>query len=55
MSELDNQRSKTELGMSYTPLPIYLEKLVAHYRNAAIPLPDGYRRRREELKVASES
>jgi nucleoside-diphosphate-sugar epimerase len=53
MSELDNQRSRVELGMSYTPLPIYLEKLVAHYRNADITLPDGYRRRRDELNVAS--
>ena len=55
MSELDNQRSKMELGMSYTPLPIYLEKLVAYCKSAAIPLPDGYRRRREEIKLASES
>ncbi len=55
MSELDNKRSRMELGMSYTPLPIYLEKLVAYYRSAAIPLPDGYRRRNDELKIASES
>jgi nucleoside-diphosphate-sugar epimerase len=54
MSELDNQRSKIELGMSYTPLPLYLEKLVAYYTNAAIPLPDGYRRRQDELKLASD-
>ena len=28
MSELDNQRSKLELGMQYTPLPVYLRNLI---------------------------
>jgi nucleoside-diphosphate-sugar epimerase len=53
MSELDNQRSKLELGMSYTPLPVYLERLVTHYRNAQLPLPEGYERRNEELRLAA--
>ena len=53
MSELDNQRSKLELGMQYTPLRVYLEKMVGHYDGSQLPLPDGYRRRSEEIKLAS--
>jgi len=55
MSELDNQRSKLELGMQYTPLTLYIKKLVAHYENSNLPLPDGYKQRPEELRLASES
>jgi len=54
MSELDNQRSKTELGMQYTPLPIYLQKLVENFGSHPLPLPDGYRRRSEEILLAQE-
>jgi nucleoside-diphosphate-sugar epimerase len=53
MSELDNQRSKLELGMQYTPLPVYLEKMIRHYQSSVLPLPEGYRRRGEEIKLAS--
>jgi nucleoside-diphosphate-sugar epimerase len=53
MSELDNQRSKRELGMQYTPLAVYLEKMVNHYRSSQSALPDGFRRRSEEIKLAS--
>lgn len=54
MSELDNQRSKRELGMQYTPLPIYLRNLVDHYERSSIPAPESYQRRSEEIKLASE-
>ena len=51
MSELDNRRSKEELGMQYTPLPVYLQKLVEYYRSHLPPTPPGYRRRIEELAL----
>lgn len=53
MSELDNRRSKTELGLTYTPVRVYLEKLVDYYRQAQLPIPASYQRRAEELKLAS--
>jgi nucleoside-diphosphate-sugar epimerase len=53
MSELDNQRSKLELGMQYTPLAVYLETLVRHYGDSQRPLPDGYQRRTQEIRLAS--
>jgi nucleoside-diphosphate-sugar epimerase len=49
MSELDNTRSKTELGIAYTPLSTYLARIVAHHRAEPPPTPAGYRRRRAEL------
>jgi nucleoside-diphosphate-sugar epimerase len=49
MSELDNTRSKTELGMSYTPLREYLHKLVDYYDAHKPPQPAGYRRRNAEI------
>lgn len=55
MSELDNQRSKLELGMQYTPLSVYLRNLVAHYETATIPLPDGYQQRMREIQLAHET
>jgi hypothetical protein len=55
MSELDNQQSKVELGMQYTSLPIYLQKLVEYYRSHQLPSPDGYRRRHEEIRLAHEA
>ena len=55
MSELDNQRSKRELGMQYTPLPVYLSKLLGHYKNSQLLMPDGYRRRGEELQLVSKT
>jgi nucleoside-diphosphate-sugar epimerase len=55
MSELDNQRSKMELGMQYTPLEVCLERLITHYSDSEVPLPEGYRRRGEEISLASDS
>jgi nucleoside-diphosphate-sugar epimerase len=52
MSELDNSRSKTELGMSYTPLRDYLKKLVGFYEANPPPTPASYRRRAAELNFA---
>jgi nucleoside-diphosphate-sugar epimerase len=51
MSVLDNRRSKLELGMTYTPVPEYLERLVK--RHASQPLREiaGYRKRQEELAM----
>jgi nucleoside-diphosphate-sugar epimerase len=54
MSELDNQRSKGELGVQYTPLPVYLERLVGYYKAHRPPLPQGYQRRGEEIRLAME-
>jgi hypothetical protein len=54
MSELDNRQSKLELGMQYTPLRVYLSKLVKHYESSEVPMPEGYRRRAEEVKLAYE-
>ncbi len=51
MSELDNTLSKRELGVTYTPLPVYLERIVRFYRDNPPPPPAGYRRRRAELTL----
>lgn len=55
MSELDNTRSKQELGMTYTPLREYLEKIVAHYRENPPARPASYHRRRSELLLLEHS
>ncbi len=52
MSALDNSRSKTELGIVYTPLRDYIAELVAHYDAHSPPPPTSYRRRRAELQFA---
>ncbi len=52
MSELDNRRSKQELGLQYTPFPAYLERLVAHYEAHPPPSPEGYSRRQDEIELA---
>jgi nucleoside-diphosphate-sugar epimerase len=52
MSELDNQLSKSEVGIRYTPLRTYLEKLVAHFRLAPRRTPLGYDRRIAEIRLA---
>ena len=54
MSELDNARSKTELGLRYTPLPDYLVRIVAHHDRQSPPSPAGYRQRSSELKLANQ-
>lgn len=54
MSELDNGRSKLELGMQYTSLPVYLRKLVSYYLSRRLPSPAGYQRRNEEIRLANQ-
>jgi len=49
MSELDNRRSKEELGITYTPLAAYLESIVRHYKDNPKLMPEGYGIRRDEL------
>ncbi|MDZ4770202.1 MAG: NAD-dependent epimerase/dehydratase family protein [Chloroflexota bacterium] len=49
MSELDNTLSKTEFGMTYTPLAAALQKLVAHYQVNPPRKPASYHRRKAEL------
>lgn len=49
MSELDNTRSKTELGITYTPLREYLAAIVDYYETNLPPKPTGYKRRNAEL------
>ena len=53
MSALDNDRSKAELGMRYTPMETYLKKLVAFYSATTPRQIDGYKQRREELRFAA--
>ncbi len=53
MSELDNTRSKQELGMVYTPLPEYLHNLVEHYSTHKIRKPTTYNRRKAEIQEAT--
>ena len=55
MSELDNSRSKTALGMTYTPLRDYLARLVEFYSSHQALPPFTYRRRRAELQFAKQS
>ncbi len=52
MSELDNRRSKAELGLDYTPLRVYLERIVAFYDEHKPPQPVSYRRRHAERMLA---
>jgi nucleoside-diphosphate-sugar epimerase len=53
MSELDNSRSKTELGMQYTPLRTYLEQIIRYFHDRSVKEPRGYRRRRAEKKLVT--
>ena len=55
MSELANERSKTELGMSYTPLRDYLGKIIAHYQSDPPRDPVGYKRRHREIQFAEQT
>lgn len=48
MSEMDNSLSKTDFGMTYTPVRTYLEKIVSYYRETKPAIPAGYKRRRAE-------
>ena len=55
MSELDNTRSKTELGMTYTPVREYLERILRYYAENPPPTPRSYLRRRSELLLLEHS
>lgn len=55
MSELDNARSKRELGIAYTPVREYLARIVAYYQDNPPPKPASYRRRRAELLLLEHS
>lgn len=52
MSALDNQLSKDELGVAYTPVAESLRGLVEYYDSHRLPHPLTYRRRRAELQYA---
>jgi nucleoside-diphosphate-sugar epimerase len=52
MSELDNRRSKDELGMDYTPLRTYLSNIIRYYEETEPPQPVSYRRRHAEKRFA---
>jgi nucleoside-diphosphate-sugar epimerase len=52
MSSLDNSLSKTELGISYTAMPAYLEKLIDYFQTTAPRSVEGYLQRRKELELA---
>ncbi len=52
MSSLANDRSKQELGMTYTPLREYLEKLVKRFRESRPLHVPGYDQREGELQFA---
>jgi nucleoside-diphosphate-sugar epimerase len=54
MSALDNSRSKTEFGLRYTPLRQYLQTIVLHYKNNPALVPEGYKTREQELRLAAE-
>ena len=51
MSELTNDRSKTELGLTYTPLDTYMAHIVRAYIDNPPPRPASYRRRAAEYKL----
>ncbi len=55
MSELTNERSKAELGMTYTPLREYLGQIIAHYEANPPRDPLGYKRRHREIQFAEAS
>lgn len=52
MSSLDNTRSKTELGMQYTPVATYVKKLVSYFQAVRPHNVEGYEQRQRELELA---
>lgn len=52
MSDLDNSRGKTELGVGYTPLRDCLAAIVARFDEHPLAPPLAYRRRQAELNFA---
>jgi nucleoside-diphosphate-sugar epimerase len=55
MSELTNTRSKTELGLVYTPLREYLSRIISYYEAHQPPQPASYRRRHAEKLFAMQA
>ncbi len=55
MSELTNDRSKAELGMTYTPLREYLSKIIHYYEANPQREPVGYKRRHREVQFAEQT
>jgi nucleoside-diphosphate-sugar epimerase len=51
MSELANERSKDELGMTYTPVRTYLERIIRHYQENPPQRPASYKRRNAERNL----
>jgi len=52
MSSLDNRRSKAELGIAYTPLRTYLNRLIRHFAAGPQREIEGYKQRARELELA---
>jgi nucleoside-diphosphate-sugar epimerase len=52
MSSLENARSKTELGMRYTPVSIYVKKLVSYFQAVRQHTVEGYEQRAREVELA---
>jgi nucleoside-diphosphate-sugar epimerase len=52
MSELTNDLSKSELGMTYTPLAEYLTRIIHYYEKNPPRRPASYRRRSSERNFA---
>jgi nucleoside-diphosphate-sugar epimerase len=52
MSSLENRRSKTELGMEYTPVSTYLGKLVSYFQGVPMRQVEGYAQRPREMELA---
>jgi nucleoside-diphosphate-sugar epimerase len=55
MSALDNSRSKIELGIEYTPFPVYLERLVRYFLSSPLREVQEYARRNEELTLVTQA
>lgn len=51
MSELTNDKSKVELGMQYTPLRTYLERIIRYYEANPPRRPASYKRRNAERNL----
>jgi len=54
MSELDNSLSKSELGITYTPLKTYLENIITHWQSKPPQKPTSYARRKAEKQFVEQ-
>jgi nucleoside-diphosphate-sugar epimerase len=54
MSSIENERSKAELRMQYTPMSSYVKKLVSYYQAIPTKKIEGYVQREKELKLVQE-